>query len=82
MALARLQRSSEALPHLVYAWAEGKDRTVALELARIHWQHGDFDDAARAYAALLDEPTGDLELCDYTAIAELAYWWRTGRIGS
>jgi tetratricopeptide (TPR) repeat protein len=72
VALARSGRRPEARPHLLFAWdRQVRDRAIALELARAHWQAGDFEHSANAYAALIDDLPEDLDRYDYVALAEL-----------
>ncbi|HWE60645.1 MAG TPA: hypothetical protein VHB98_02960 [Chloroflexota bacterium] len=73
IALARRGALDEARAHLLVAWQQqAANADIALELARIHWRHGDYDMAAAAYKPLLDAPPQALEPRDHAAIAELA----------
>ncbi len=74
VALARIGRPAEALAHLGYCWQQPDARTptVALALARIHWQRHEYDAAVAPFTLLIERAPNDMQAADYAAMAELA----------
>ncbi|HVA89421.1 MAG TPA: hypothetical protein VNL71_06230 [Chloroflexota bacterium] len=74
VALTRLGKDAEALPHLRYAWDAPSARTplAARALARAYWRREEYEAAAPPYGYLLDHALEDLDADDYFAMTELA----------